>query len=281
MPDSSTIAFPPGITLLPVQKIATNDLIETTDTVAVEQPLEIRIGYGPAGRRQEQTLAITMRTPGNDEELALGWLFTEGILPHKNIPETIPETVTNTNTITIHLPPHITPDLTRSQRHSFTSSSCGVCGKTSLDNLDIQIPRHHDTGLSVPANLLYNLPDLLRNGQDIFDATGGLHAAGLFSAKGELFALKEDIGRHNALDKLIGYAGQRQLPLTETLLLLSGRACFELIQKAAMAGIPIIAAVGPPSSLAVRHAEANNITLVGFLRQQRFNIYSGAHRIHI
>jgi len=280
MPDSSEIVVPsPGITRLPVQKIAGSSLRATSDPIAIEDPLEIRIQYGPAGHRQEHSLSVTMRTPGNDEELALGWLYTEGIVqtPAKDIP-----TRSTPNTITILLPEGQTPDLSRSQRHSYTSSSCGVCGKTSLDSLQADIPKAADTELTIPATLLYDLPNLLREGQDIFDATGGLHAAGLFDNEGRLLALREDIGRHNALDKLIGHALQQQwLPASQTVLLLSGRACFELIQKAAMAGIRIVAAVGPPSSLAIRHAEDTGITLIGFLRQQRFNIYSGANRIHV
>jgi FdhD protein len=268
-----------GITRLPVQKIADDTLLQTNDPVAIEEPLEIRIQYGPGGRRQEKSLSVTMRTPGNDEELAIGWLYTEGIVTQNSLKIT---TITTENTITLLLPEGCLPDLTRSQRHSYTSSSCGVCGKTSLDSLQAHIPKSSEnTDFSIPAALLYTLPDLLRKGQDIFDATGGLHAAGLFTPQGRLLALREDIGRHNALDKLIGYTLQQGLPPAETILLLSGRACFELIQKAAMAGIRIVAAVGPPSSLAVRHAEATGITLVGFLRQHRFNIYSGAHRIRI
>ncbi|HVU95123.1 MAG TPA: formate dehydrogenase accessory sulfurtransferase FdhD [Puia sp.] len=280
MPDSSEIVVPsPGITRLPVQKIAGSSLQATNDPIAIEDPLEIRIQYGPAGRRQEQSLSVTMRTPGNDEELALGWLYTEGIV------QTAAKDVltrSTPNTITILLPEGPTPDLSRTQRHSYTSSSCGVCGKTSLDSLRADIPKTADTELTIPATLLYPLPNLLRESQDIFDATGGLHAAGLFDHQGRLMALREDIGRHNALDKLIGHAAQQQwLPASQTILLLSGRACFELIQKAAMAGIKMVVAVGPPSSLAVKQAEDTGITLVGFLRQQRFNIYSGAHRIHV
>ncbi|HEY4335725.1 MAG TPA: formate dehydrogenase accessory sulfurtransferase FdhD [Puia sp.] len=278
MPDSSEIVPSPGISRLLVQKIAEDSCWETSDPVAIEDPLEIRIQYGPVGRRQEQTLSVTMRTPGNDEELAIGWLYTEGIVP---APEKELPARSTPNTITIHLPEGQVPDLSRSQRHSYTSSSCGVCGKTSLESLQTDIPKTADGDLSIPAALLYTLPALLREGQDIFDATGGIHAAGLFTEKGQLLAIREDIGRHNALDKLIGHALQQQIPLTNTILLLSGRACFELIQKAAMAGIRIVAAVGPPSSLAIRHAIDAGITLAGFLRQQRFNIYSRPDRIHL
>jgi FdhD protein len=277
MPDSSEILPSPGITRLQVQKIAEDSRWETSDPVAIEEPLEIRIQYGPAGRRQEQTLSVTMRTPGNDNDLALGWLYTEGIIP---APEKELPVSSTANTITIHLPEGRIPDLSRSQRHSYTSSSCGVCGKTSLESLQADIPKSAGGRLSVSAAILYTLPDLLREGQDIFDATGGIHAAALFTKEGRLLAIREDIGRHNALDKLIGQALQQQVTLDNTILLLSGRACFELIQKAAMAGIRIVLAVGPPSSLAVRHAEDAGITLVGFLRQQRFNIYSRPDRIH-
>jgi FdhD protein len=279
MPDSSKIVAPiPGITRLPIQKMALESRTESTDPVAIEQPLEIRIQYGPATNRQEQSLSITMRTPGNDDELALGWLYTEGILPALT---TNPQTIITPDTLTILLPEGQIPDLTRAERHSYTSSSCGVCGKTSLQSLQSPIPQKPDAQLAIPASLLYTLPARLREAQQIFDATGGLHAAGLFDPQGRLIALREDIGRHNALDKLIGHTLQQKIPLAKTILLLSGRACFELIQKAAVAGITIVSAIGPPSSLAVEHAEATGITLVGFLRQQRFNIYSGAHRIHI
>src|SRR5579859_5215575 len=298
MPISSEIGTSsPGITLLPVQKIAAHRLQETTDPIAIEEPLEIRLRYGPTAKKQEQSISITMRTPGHDEDLALGWLYTEGILPAgianiagiSNLAGTttagttnLQTTIPSPNTITVTLPESIPPDLSRSQRHSFTTSSCGVCGQTSLEAIRTITPQQKDTPFSIPAGLLYPLPALLREGQDIFDATGGLHAAGLFDRHGNLIILREDIGRHNAVDKVIGHTLLHQgLPLSETILLLSGRACFELIQKAAMAGIRIVAAVGPPSSLAIRHAEDTGITLVGFLRQQRFNIYSGSSRIEV
>jgi FdhD protein len=231
-----------------------------------------------------------MRTPGQDADLAIGFLFTEGILPDAaaiRSAETSPETrrpISQTpNSIKIALQESITPDIARLQRHFYTSSSCGVCGKTSIDALKTICPTPSpETEKTLDASILHDLPALLRDGQDIFDSTGGLHAAAFFTYEGRLVALREDIGRHNAVDKLIGHALQNDLlPTTNYILLLSGRACFELIQKAAMAGIRIVAAVGPPSSLAVQLAEESGITLVGFLRQQRFNIYSGAHRIRL
>ena len=282
MPVSSETAFrSPGILRLPVRKISAEGPEQTFDPVAIEQPLEIRIRYGSAPDLREHSLSITMRTPGNDSELALGWLYTEGIIPAAS-PQVIGNLSTHSagDSIIIDLPGQVIPDLSRSQRHSYTSSSCGVCGKTSLEALHAPAPQQqNDESLTIPAALLHTLPPLLRANQDIFEATGGVHAAGLFDAGGNLLALREDIGRHNALDKLIGHTLRQELPLAESILLLSGRACFELIQKAAVAGIRIVAAVGPPSSLAVHHAEETGITLVGFLRQHRFNIYSNAHRI--
>jgi FdhD protein len=285
-----------GIMRLPVQKIAVSGCTETNDPIVVEEPLEIRLEYGPATGRIEQPVSVTMRTPGQDEELAIGFLFTEGILTNTS---TIVETARTDNTIRIVLDPSATPDVARLRRHFYTSSSCGVCGKTSIDALRIippisqnsdrqspdrpsPDPQNPDRQIPLDSTTLYSLPSRLRQDQNIFDSTGGLHAAGLFDHQGRLLALREDIGRHNALDKLIGNAFmQNILPLKDDILLLSGRACFELIQKAAMAGITIIAAIGPPSSLAIRLAEEYGITLVGFLRHERFNIYSGAQRIRI
>lgn len=282
-----------GTTSLPIQKISADHSFETQDPVVIEEPLEIILEYGPTGARSQQPISVTMRTPGQDAELAIGFLFTEGILSGKTALAESPGGQENhsgqeshrgtANTIHIPLSPAVTPDLKKLQRHFYTSSSCGVCGKTSIESLyTIHPPKPPATGPHIDAELLYHLPESLRKSQDLFDSTGGLHAAGLFDQQGNLQALREDVGRHNALDKLIGYALlQDLLPLDKHILLLSGRACFELIQKAAMAGITIIAAVGPPSSLAVQLARDGGITLVGFLREQRFNIYSGAHRIHI
>jgi len=289
MPNLSTIPPVPfgnkasGVALLPVQKI-TNDAapIQIADPVAVEEPLEISLEYGPAAARCQQNVSVTMRTPGQDIDLAVGFLFTEAILPDASA---IASVTTGDNTIKISLHETITPDINRLQRHFYTSSSCGVCGKSSIDALRTVItPRasERETQAPVEAHVLYGLPPMLRQEQSIFETTGGLHAAALFNRAGLILSLREDIGRHNAVDKLIGHALQDNLlPLTNTILLLSGRACFELIQKAAMAGIKIVAAIGPPSSLAVQTAEESDITLIGFLREQRFNIYSGASRIRI
>ena len=267
----------PGITTLPIHKIQSGQLIGTTDSVAVEQPLEILVQYGAQTARVEQNISMTMRTPGQDTELALGFLFTEGVLPDAGVIQSIRP---GPDSILVSLSDRFIPDLTAMQRSSYTSSSCGVCGKLSISALRRPPPPVHRPFPPIDADLLFQLPQRLRDCQDIFDSTGGLHAAALFDNSGRLIVLREDIGRHNALDKLIGYALLNNiLPATDSILLLSGRACFELLQKAAAAGITLVAAVGPPSSLAVQAAEGSGITLVGFLRDKRCNIYAGAHRI--
>lgn len=241
------------------------------DLLAVEEPLEIQID----GR----TVAVTMRTPGDDRELAVGFLFTEGILQSR---EQIAEIVEPApNVVSIALESGADVDLKRLERHFYMSSSCGVCGKASIQAIEqtgcVAPPR----GLpQVDASVVRGLPDALRATQPNFDRTGGLHAAGLFDAEGCKIAVREDVGRHNAVDKLIGaefLAGR--VPLNSQILMLSGRVSFELVQKALMAGIPLIAAVGAPSSLAVELALRYGITLMGFVREGRFNIYCGESRI--
>lgn len=251
------------------------------DLLAVEEPLDIRL----AGK----TVSITMRTPGNDFELAAGFLFTEGIIAGSHQIQEIrwsklegnsnPRQVQNS--VTVVLAPDVEIDFARLERHFYTSSSCGVCGKASIEALEMQgcpvLPR--DSPHVAPA-VIHHLPDVLRSRQAVFERTGGLHASALFSTSGELVLVREDIGRHNALDKLIGAELlANRVPVHDHLLLVSGRASFELVQKALMAGIPLLAAVGAPSSLAVETAQRFNMTLVGFVRDNRFNIYSGASRI--
>jgi FdhD protein len=221
-----------------------------------------------------------MRTPGNDVELALGFLFTEAIIGHvRDIDAT--EHFPVQHRVSVALQASLEFDLSRLNRHFYTTSSCGVCGKGSLElveSVSCYFPRpgHPRVGTEI----LAAMPSKLQTAQSLFAATGGIHAAALFNAQGELLALREDVGRHNAVDKLIGCALQEgQLPLRDYILVLSGRIGFELVQKAAMAGIPIIAAVGAPSSLAVELAETNDITLIGFLRDDRMNVYCGMERI--
>jgi len=257
------------------------------DFVATEEPLEIRLEHdGADGKRVERSISITMRTPGNDEELALGFLYSEGIIRRSRDvliarPCGPPAPNGLINVVRVELAPGVGVELNRLERHFYTSSSCGVCGKASLEAVAVQ--GRFDiasNGFSVSRHVLGALPEALESGQAVFEETGGLHASGLFDAAGEIVAVREDVGRHNALDKLIGSRLQTDsLPLTDYGILLSGRASFELMQKAMMAGCPLVAAVGAPSSLAVELAHEFGITLIGFLRRERFNIYSRADRV--
>jgi FdhD protein len=248
------------------------------DLVAVEEPLEIRLG--------ETTVSVTVRTPGNDPDLALGFLFTEGIVkdPAQIVSVLHAEMEGNPrqagNTIVVEMKPGFEVDSERFRRNFHATSSCGICGKASLTAIEVA-PRRpmRDPAPVFSAELIHSLPELLRQSQAVFDRTGGLHAAALFSAKGELLGLREDVGRHNALDKLIGFGLRNSLALDESLVLMSSRAGFEIVQKAVMAGVPVLAAVGAPSSLAVEAARRFDITLLGFVRDGRFNIYSGEKRI--
>jgi len=270
-----------------ITKVSGGAVADTSDALAIEEPLEIRLEYGPAGDRQIKSVSVTMCTPGNDAELAAGFLFTEGIISSRdailNIEHCFISCAENKeNVIVVKLKEGITPNLNSSERNFYTTSSCGVCGKGSINAIRTVSSFVNKNGIphSIDAEVLFRLPDVLRYYQDAFASTGGIHASGLFNLAGELLLLREDVGRHNALDKLIGAAlNNNWLPLDNHILLLSGRASFELVQKAAMAGITIIAAVGAPSTLAVELAEEFNITLAGFLRNQRFNIYTAGHRI--
>ena len=257
------------------------------DVVATEEPLEIRLSWTqPDGRRAQKSISITMRTPGSDEELAAGFLLTEGIIAGRAELDAIgpcgpPAANGLINVVRVDLAAGVEVDLARLERHFYTSSSCGVCGKASLEAVAVQ-GRYELRGnaLRISADNLGALPERLRGMQSVFDRTGGLHASGLFDAAGQVHASREDVGRHNALDKLIGQALLKdELPLSDCGVVVSGRASFELMQKAMMAGIPILAAVGAPSSLAVEFAEEFGMTLVGFLQANRFNAYSRRDRI--
>jgi FdhD protein len=277
-----------SIILLPVTKVSHSASIETSDALAIEEPLEIRLQYGPENDRYTKSISVTMRTPGNDAELATGFLFTEGIIAD---PSAIISTdhcfiacaENKENVIEVVLRDGIEPNLHKSERNFYTTSSCGVCGKGSINAIRTvsSFTNSSDNNI-IDSEVLNNLPEILNQHQKVFADTGGLHASALFTIEGKFLLLREDVGRHNALDKLICAAmSNDQLPLNEHVLLLSGRASFELVQKAAMAGITIIAAVGAPSSLAVQLADEFNITLIGFLRNERFNIYTAAHRVLI
>ena len=256
-----------SVVTVPITRVASERSREQ-DFVSVEEPLQIRLN--------DSDLAITMRTPGNDDELAVGFLFSEGILRDRNAIEKI-ETGDNSTSITADA----RLDMSAQTRHFYLTSSCGVCGKASVDSLVA-------AGCSAPPRdtpkvtraILQSLPETLRATQAAFDRTGGLHAAGLFNNHGELQLVREDVGRHNAVDKLIGHSVlDGKVPLNDSILMLSGRISFELVQKALMAGIGIVAAVGAPSSLAVETALRFGLTLAGFVRDGRFNIYAGESRI--
>ncbi|PBJ05444.1 formate dehydrogenase accessory sulfurtransferase FdhD [Flavobacterium sp. ACN6] len=267
-----------------VQRI---DGIETTsflDTLSIEEPLEIRLSYTANAERVQKNISVTMRTPGNDVELAVGFLFTEGIITsYKEINDAYAVKMNclsdKQNIVQVDLKENFSPNLMQTDRNFYTTSSCGVCGKSSIQSIKTVSPFGNLTRqrITIAAAVFYKLPEKLRTAQSDFTSTGGLHASGLFNTQGDLILLTEDVGRHNALDKLIGQSLiSTSLPLNEHILLLSGRASFELIQKAAMAGISIIASIGAPSSLAVELAQEFNITLLGFLKENRFNIYNAS-----
>ena len=237
---------------------------EVDDAVAVEEPLEVRVGGEP--------VAVTMRTPGHDEELALGFALAEGLSP---VAATLPDDLT-ANTVELDAPG---ADLGRLRRNFYTSSSCGVCGKGALEAVAVEAPRV-ESDLRVAAAVLALLPERLREAQAAFAATGGLHASGLFTAAGELLCLREDVGRHNALDKVVGWAfAEGLLPLQRSIVCLSGRISFELVQKAAVAGCPVVVAVGAPSSLAIELAADRGLTLCGFVRGGSVNVYTETWRV--
>ena len=277
--EGESIRMTPDTITAPVQTVESGLSSTRSDFLAIEEPLQFCLNGSP--------LSITMRTPGSDLDLAVGFLFTEGIIDdvgqilsiRAESVEDNPEA--SGDTVTIRLKPEVAIDPARIRRNFYTSSSCGVCGKLATGAIEVHPPRPmRQSGPQFHPDLIYRLPDLLRQTQPAFDRTGGIHAAALFSPEGTLLGLREDIGRHNAVDKLIGFAlRDGKVPLGDSLILVSGRAGFELVQKSAMAAIPILAAVGAPSSLAVELAKRFGMTLVGFLRGQRFNIYSGNWRI--
>ena len=259
-----------------------------TDVLAVEEPLEIRV-YPPDGAPYER-ISVTMRTPGYDFELAAGFLRTEGVVRSPEDVRTISYCTDPSldggqryNIVNVVLRPGAPYDAERLRRNFYTTSSCGVCGKASIEAIHVQgITGAGDDGLTVGDETLARLGDALREAQTLFAKTGGLHAAGLFDPDGRLLTLREDVGRHNAVDKVVGHAFLgRRLPLRRQILMVSGRASFEIVQKAAAAGLPILAAVSAPSSLACDAAETFGMTLVGFVRGPRFTIYTGARRVRL
>ena len=254
------------------------------DSLATEEPMEIRLVSGDA----RQTVAVTMRTPGADFELAAGFLYGEGIVSSPEDVKKISYCVDpdldaeqQYNIVNVELRGDKDYDLRSLERHFYTTSACGVCGKASLEQLELRGCPVIPSGPEVSAEVVYSLPKKLREAQGLFEATGGLHAAGLFDAEGELVALREDVGRHNATDKLVGWAFlEGRLPLSGQIVMVSGRSSFEILQKCLAAGVPVVCAISAPSSLAVDVARRFGMTLVGFLRGNRFNVYSGHERMH-
>ena len=253
-----------------------------SDALATEEPMELRLVSGGTS----QTVALTMRTPGADFELAAGFLHGEGVVSSPDEIEKISYCVDVSaeqryNIVNVELRGH-DYDLRPLERHFYTTSACGVCGKESLEQLELRGCPVIPPGPKIPAQTIYSLPEKLREAQGLFEATGGLHAAALFDAKGNLLALREDVGRHNATDKLVGWALlEGRLPLGDHIVMVSGRSSFEIMQKCLAAGVPIVCAISAPSSLAVDVARRFDMTLVGFLRGNRFNVYSGSGRIHL
>jgi FdhD protein len=247
------------------------------DFLAAEEPLEIRVGDEP--------LSVTMRTPGHDLELAAGFLFTEGLVQEQSqivaLRDDFPEEEKNRgNVVRAELAPESAPDFEKVRRHFFAASSCGICGKASIDSVRARTLAPPNPRFILDPEVLVRLPDVLRASQAVFGRTGGLHAAALFNATGELLVLREDIGRHNAVDKVIGWALlENRVPLSESIMLVSGRGGFEIVQKAIVAGTPVVASVSAPSSLAVQLARELSLTLIGFLRGRRFVIYAGEERV--
>lgn len=297
--DSGTIYSDRATLETDVNRFVGDKEYATTDLLAVEEPLEIQIAYGPSASRKVKSVSITMRTPGYDFDLVVGFLLTEGIVHDSGDIETIsyvggllnePSSTNHDrvilpynpekNIVRVELASDITVSMANLERNFYTTSSCGICGKASLLALRSVCPPRLKNTLNVSASLVYSLPGRLRSGQNLFERTGGLHASGLFDAEGKLHSIREDVGRHNAVDKLVGSELLAdRIPLRDRILLLSGRASFELLQKALMAGISMVVSVGAPSSLAVQVARDFDITLVGFLRDDHFNVYQGATRI--
>jgi FdhD protein len=280
-----TVAARPGpTTRVPLRAVDGHRVVNRRDVVATEEPMEIRLAAGRARRR----LAITMRTPGADFELAAGFLHSEGVIRADDVRRIAYCTDTDLaadqryNVVTVTLSGDRLPELITLERHFTTSSACGVCGKSSLDGLHLHGAIAAPPGPTVESSVIEGLPTALRKGQRLFAATGGLHAAGLFTADGTLACVREDVGRHNAVDKVVGWAQlSGRLPLHDHILMVSGRSSYEIMQKALAAGIPIVCAVSAPSSLAVELAIEYGMTLIGFLRGQRFNVYVGAERIQL
>ena len=262
-----------------VTRVTAQSAWQDSDVLAVEEPLEIRVAWEVNGEPREKNIAVTMRTPGDDVDLASGFLFTEALLrSHEEIDSV--RHWGSPNVIRVALRPGMKLDAAKLDRHFYTTSSCGVCGKTSIDALRVTASALALNPRAVDAEVVHRLPAILREQQATFHSTGGIHGAAIVDREGVLIRLREDIGRHNAVDKVIGSLFREgATPLSDTILMVSSRASFELVQKAVVAGIPVLASVGAPSSLAVDLAREFNLTLLGFVRDGRFNVYAGEARV--
>jgi FdhD protein len=263
---------------VPVIDINGEGRVTRLDSLAIEEPLEIRIG--------DRSISVTMRTPGHDEELAVGFLFGEGLIRNRGQIRSIVvgdgEDAGTQNIVTLELANEVGFEIGKLDRHFYTTSSCGVCGKASIEAIEVFPDGEISSDLEIDATTIHKLPGQLDAVQDLFRETGGLHAAALFDPDGSLTDVREDVGRHNAMDKLVGsLVLKNAIPMTDKIMLVSGRASFELVQKAVMAGVPIMAAVGAPSSLAVELAATYGMTLIGFLRDGRFNVYTKPKRLSV
>jgi FdhD protein len=268
-----------SISTITISKFKDNAFSNVEDAVAIEEPLEISLAYYIEDKLKIKNISITMRTPGDDEALALGFLFTEGIV--SSIDQIEKATQTSDNAIYIYFKKNVELDLSKIERHFYTTSSCGVCGKSSIDAIHTLKDKVTQSKIqNISTDIILSLNDKVKTHQAVFSSTGGLHASALFDRDGNFISLYEDVGRHNALDKMIGNGlKSNSLPFCNHILFLSGRASFELIQKAIQASISIVCAVGAPSSLAVELAQSYNITLIGFLKKESFNVYGGGERV--
>lgn len=275
-----------GTKNISIHKIANNSITQKQDCIVEESPLQIIIAYGAANERKRETLSVTMRTPGDDFNMITGFLFCESIIQQatdilsiKYIGNPDDQTLQE-NTVLVELASHIVFNIEDKKRNFFSAASCGFCGKTNTDMIRQQVFVPMSSNIQLHAEMLYQLTGLLNASQSLFTQTGGAHAVALINAAGELIHISEDVGRHNAMDKLVGaQLKKRQLPLKDHVILFSGRLSYELLQKSLMAGISVVCAIGAPSTLAVELAEDHGVTLIGFLKNNSFNIYCGAERI--
>jgi FdhD protein len=271
-----------GTRNISIHKIENNSITQKQDCIIEESPLQIIIEYGSQNNRKQESLSVTMRTPGDDFYLVAGFLFCEGFIQHAADIISIKQVgnITDESAVMVELAPHVVVDIESKKRNFVSAASCGFCGKTNADIVSEQVFAPLNSNFQISAQQLYHLPQLLNASQNLFTQTGGSHAVALINANTELIHICEDVGRHNAMDKLVGIMlSKNLLPLKEYIILFSGRLGYELVQKSLTAGIPVVCAIGAPSSLAIELAQENGMTILGFLKKNSFNIYCSAERI--